>query len=48
MKKEDVLYEILREDDETFMDKYLLNLTDEELTRFLEDNPDFLDGLVEG
>ena len=39
------LIEFLKENSETFFEKYLANLSDEELTRFLDTNPDFLDEL---
>ena len=38
----DKLLKFLNEDDGTFFDQMLEQLTDEELTKFLENNPDFL------
>ncbi len=38
----DKLVEFLEENDDALFDQMLENLTDEELTAFFKDNPDFL------
>ncbi len=41
-EKLDKLIEFLKEDDDALFDQMLKDLTDEELTAFFENNPDFL------
>ncbi len=38
----DQLLEFLEEEDDAFLDEILENLTDEELSNFFRDNPDFM------
>lgn len=35
--------EFILESEQDFYDKYLVNLTEEELERFLKENPDFME-----
>ena len=37
--------EFILESDQEFYNKYLVNLTEEELERFMKDNPDFQEGI---
>ena len=42
MKDDEKALEILKENDMDFYERFLVKLTEEELTKFLEENPDFL------
>ena len=42
----DGFLKFIEEDNTAFLDRCLNDLTDEELTRFLDDNPEFLEELV--
>jgi hypothetical protein len=37
--------EFITESDQAFYDKYLVNLTEEELERFMNENPEFMKGV---
>ena len=37
--------EFILESDQEFYNKYLVNLTEEELERFMKENPDFQEGI---
>ena len=43
IKQRERLFEFIWESDREFYDKYLVNLTEEELERFMKDNPDFME-----
>ena len=42
MKFDEKMLDMFTEDDMEFYEKFLVNLSEEELAKFLEENPDFL------